>query len=81
MKTLPDSLQYKSRADLKMIVDKKNAERSAVQKEITTLNVQRENYIAAERAKNTSNNNAATLETEVERIIKEQAKRFNMVIQ
>jgi hypothetical protein len=81
MKTLPDSLQNKSRAELQKIVDKKNAERGAVQKEIMTVNSQRENFIAAEKAKNVSNNNAATLETEVEKIIKEQAKRFNMIIQ
>ncbi len=80
MKTLPDSLKNKSRADLQKIVDKKNAERGAVQKEIITINTQRENYIAAERAK-TAGNNTQTLETEVEKIIKEQAKRFNMVIQ
>jgi len=81
MKTLPDSLKNKSRAELQKIVDKKNTERGAVQKEIMTVNSQRENYIAAERAKNVSNNNAATLETEVEKVIRQQAKRFNMVIQ
>jgi hypothetical protein len=81
MKTLPDSLKNKSRAELKMIVDKKITERGAVQKEIITLNVQRENFITAERAKAAGNNNPQTLETEVEKIIKEQAKRFNMVIQ
>jgi hypothetical protein len=81
MKTLPDSLKNKSRAELKQIVDKKNAERGAVQKEILIVNTQRENFIAAERAKNASNNNAATLETEVEKVIRQQAKRFNMVIE
>lgn len=81
MKTLPDSLKNKSRAELKMIVDKKITERGAVQKEIITLNLQRENFITAERAKAAGNNNPQTLETEVEKIIKEQAKRFNMVIQ
>jgi hypothetical protein len=81
MKTLPDSLQNKSRAELQKIVDKKNEERGAVQKEIMTINTQRENFMAAERAKNaTANNNGATLETEVEKIIKQQAKRFNMII-
>jgi len=81
MKTLPDSLKNKSRVELKQIVDKKNAERSAVQKEIMTVNTQRENFIAAERAKAANNNNAATLETEVEKVIRQQAKRFNMIIQ
>lgn len=82
MKTLPDTLKNKSRAELQQIVNAKNAERSSIQKEITTINIQRENFITAERAKVvTGNNNTATLETEVEKIIKQQAKRFNMIIQ
>jgi hypothetical protein len=81
MKTLPDSLKNKSRAELQKIVDKKNAERGAVQKEILLVNTQRENFIAAERAKVAANNNAVTLETEVEKVIRQQAKRFNMIIQ
>ena len=81
MKTLPDSLKNKSRAELQKIVDKKNAERGAVQKEILLVNTQRENFIAAERAKNAANNNAVTLESEVEKVIRQQAKRFKMVIQ
>ena len=44
--------------------------------------MQRDTYIATEKAKNANNkNNAATLESEVEKIIKAQAKRYNMVIQ
>lgn len=81
MKTLPDSLKNKSRAELKKIVNSKNTERGAIQKEIMTVTIQRESFIAAERAKNAANNNAATLETEVEKVIRQQAKRFNMVIQ
>jgi hypothetical protein len=80
-KQLPDSLQNKTTAELEKIVDEKSKERSAVQKEIATLNTQRDAYIAAEKAKNASNKNQATLETEVEKIIKEQAKRFKMQIQ
>jgi hypothetical protein len=81
MKTLPDSLKNKSRAELQKIVDTKNAERSAVQKEIMTVNTQRENYIAVERAKAANNNNTQTLESEVEKVIRQQAKRFKMIIQ
>lgn len=81
MKTLPDSLKNKSRAELKKIVDSKNSERGVIQKEIVTINTQRENYIAAERAKAAANNNTQTLESEVEKVIRQQAKRFNMVIQ
>jgi hypothetical protein len=81
-KTLPDSLQNKTNEELKKIVKEKGKERGNIQKEITTFNTQREAYIATEKAKNAGNkNNVATLETEVEKIIKEQARRYNMVIQ
>jgi len=78
---LADSLKDKSSAEIEMIVDEKAKERAAIQKEITTLNTQRDAYIANEKKNAANKNNAATLETEVEKIIKEQAKRFNMVIQ
>jgi len=81
-KILPDSLKNKTTAELEKIVEEKSKERSNIQKEITTLNTQRDNYIAAEKAKNaTHKNNAVTLETEVEKIIKSQAKRYNMKIE
>ena len=80
-KDLPDSLKNKTTDELKKIVSEKSKERNAVQTEIAKLNTQRDAYIAAEKAKNATNkNNAATLETEVEKIIKEQARRFNMKI-
>jgi hypothetical protein len=80
IKTLPDSLRNKSRAELQQIVTKKNNERSVIQKEIGKLAVKRENYIAAEKLKNTSGKNITTLESEIEKIIRKQAARFNMVI-
>jgi von Willebrand factor type A domain len=80
-KELPDSLKNKTTAELKKIVEEKSKERGAVNAEITSLNKQRDAYIAAEKAKNAATqNNAATLETEVEKIIKEQAKRYKMKI-
>jgi molecular chaperone DnaK (HSP70) len=81
-KTLPDSLQKKSNAELEKMVEEKRQQRAAAQKEIEVLNAKRDAYITAEKAKNATNkNNAANLETEVEKIIKEQAKRFNMKIE
>jgi len=81
-KTLPDSLKNKTNAELEKMVEEKKQQRIAAQKEIETLNAKREAYIAAEKIKNAANkNNAATLETEIEKIIKEQAKRFNMRIE
>lgn len=80
-KELPDSLKNKTTEELKKIVETKSKERSAVNTEIMNLNKQRDAYIAAEKAKNAANkSNEATLETEVEKIIKEQAKRYKMKI-
>ncbi len=78
---LPDSLKNKTRAELKQFVDTKSKERAAIQQQIVTVNTQRENYIAAEKAKNANTKNEATLETEVEKMIKEQVKRYNMSVQ
>ena len=52
----------------------------AVQKEIETVSLNREKFIATEKAKRTTNKNEQTLQTEMEKIIKVQAKRFNVVI-
>lgn len=79
-KTLPDSLQTKSAAEIKKIITVKKTQRTSVQNQIATISKQREDYIIAERKKNEQQNKQATLETEVEKIIKEQAKRFNMKI-
>lgn len=79
-KTLPDSLQNKSAEELEKIVKTKNAERTAIQKEIATVTVNREAYIISEKAKITKPNEA-TLETEVEKMIREQVKRFNMRVE
>lgn len=81
MKTLPPELQNKSRKELQQILQEKSKERNAIQKEIGRVNAQREDFIATERKKNSEKNNEATLETEVEKIIKIQAKQFNMIIQ
>jgi hypothetical protein len=80
-KTLPDSLKNKTTEELKVIVKEKSTQRSGIQKQIGEANTQREKYIAAEKVKHATKNNTATLETEVEKIIKEQARRYNMVIQ
>ncbi|MBL0055398.1 MAG: VWA domain-containing protein [Chitinophagaceae bacterium] len=79
-KTLPDSLQMKSTEELKKVIAVKKQERGLIQRSIETANAQREAYIAAEKKKNAVKNNEATLETEVEKMIKVQAKRYNMRI-
>lgn len=80
-KTLPDSLKNKNTEELKKIIALKKEQRSNVQKQIESVSKERENYIADERKKNAEQNKTATLETEVEKIIKEQARRFNMKIE
>jgi hypothetical protein len=80
-KTLPDSLKNKTTEELKVIVKEKSVQRVNIQKQIGEANTKRETFIAAEKAKNAVKNNTATLETEVEKIIKEQARRYKMVIQ
>lgn len=80
MKTLPDALKNKTREELERIVETNNQQRGQIQKEIGTVTIQREAFITKERAKASEKNSAATLETEIEKTIKEQAKRFNMVI-
>jgi hypothetical protein len=80
MKTLPDNLKNISREQLKDFVVKKTQERSSIQKEIEKVNTQREAYLVTEKTKRASGN-VATLESEIEKIIKSQAKRYNMLIE
>ncbi|MEP7254430.1 MAG: vWA domain-containing protein [Ferruginibacter sp.] len=80
-KTLPDSLKRKTNEQLKQIVKEKASQRSNIQKQIVEENTKREYFIATEKAKGAVKNNTATLESEIEKIIKHQAKRYNMVIQ
>ncbi|HEX6848647.1 MAG TPA: vWA domain-containing protein [Chitinophagaceae bacterium] len=82
LKTLPDSLQKKSKLELEAIVNQKAAERAAIQKEMQEINKKRETYIANEKInKANAGKNSQTLESEVEKIIRVQATRFNMKIE
>ncbi len=78
---LPDSMKNKTKEQLKVIVDQKAQERTATQQQIIELNKQRDAYIAAEKAKRANVKNEQTLETEVEKMIKEQVKRYNMRVE
>jgi len=80
-KTLPDSLKTKNKEQLEAILTQKNIERTNIQNEIKEVSTKRELYINEERVKRAKGNANQTLETEVEKIIKEQAKRFNMKIE
>ena len=81
-KTLPDSLQKKSKTELEAIITQKSNERNSIQKEMQDINKKREAFIAAEKIRKAkAGNNSQTLEGEVEKIIREQATRFNMKIE
>lgn len=82
MKTLPENLQKKSRAEITRIVKEKNSQRGTIQKDITAINTKREIFIAAAKKKTVTNaGNSATLESEIEKMIKQQAGRFNIIIE
>jgi hypothetical protein len=80
MKTLADSLKKKNRQELNQILMSKAAARKALQNQIAGLDIQKDNFIAAEKTK-TAAAQTQTLESAIEIIIKEQVKRFNMKIE
>ena len=81
LKTLPDNLKDKSRSEVKQIVAAKSKERTAIQTKISEVSVKREAYINAEKARRSNNKNEQTLETEIEKILRQQAKKYNLTIQ
>jgi hypothetical protein len=81
VKTLPDSLKNKTKEEIKIIVKQKATDRSKIQTDIANKSIEREKFIASEKAKIATTNKEATLETAVEKIIKEQASRFKITIQ
>ena len=54
-----------------------NNQRSGIQLQIDSVSKKREEYIVAEKKKNVIN--SPTLESEIEKIIKMQGKRFKML--
>ncbi|ULQ52239.1 vWA domain-containing protein [Flavihumibacter fluvii] len=77
--SLPKELQNKSDKELELFIRQTAAERETIQKEITLLNNKREAFLRAEKAKKNSPTEQ-TLETEIEKILKQQAGRYKMVI-
>jgi len=78
-KTLPDNLKNKSTKELFLYVEQKQTDRSAIQKEMQTINDKR-NIFTADAKKKMANTKGQTLETAVEASIREQVKRFKMQI-
>ena len=78
MKTLPAELKHLSREQLKQHVDKKSREREQIQQEIAAVSNRRDAFIAEQKKKQATASNTPTLETEIEKIIRQQAGRFKM---
>lgn len=78
--TLPASLKNKSKKEIEQYIKTKNAERSAIQKNITQLAIKRDAYILAEKTRNYNSNTQPNLQTEIEKIIRSQGKRYNLII-
>jgi hypothetical protein len=81
LNTLPDSLKTKSRSEIKQIVTNKSKERTAIQKTISEVSVKRDAYITAEKARRSTKGSEQTLESEIEKIIRVQAQKYNLKIQ
>ncbi|MDB5251479.1 MAG: von Willebrand factor type [Flaviaesturariibacter sp.] len=77
---LPDSLRNKSGEELKAIVSRMSAEREAVQNNIADLSAKRESWLLTARRNRPLSQAAATLESQVEAIIRAQAGRFHMTV-
>jgi hypothetical protein len=76
---LPDSLKRKSASELEQVVAGKSKQRSEIQNQIAEAAKKRNDYLAEERKKRTSGD--ATLQSEMEKIIREQVKRYNMKVE
>lgn len=81
LNTLPDHLKSKSRVEIQQIVKAKSDERTTIQKEIAAVSVKRDAFIAVEKTRQTTKTNEQTLESEIEKIIRQQAKKYNLTIQ
>jgi hypothetical protein len=80
MTTLVDSLKTRSRKDLRKIVETMAVQRKKVQDQIAELAFKQEEFIKTEKERQKVNE-PQTLQSEIERIIREQVKRVNMKIE
>ena len=74
---LPDSLKGKSKEQIKKFVSSKKNERAQLQIQIAEKSKLRTKYIEEQTKRE---NKGQTLETEIEKIIINQAKKFNIII-
>ncbi|WP_290794303.1 vWA domain-containing protein [Flavihumibacter sp. UBA7668] len=78
--TLPEMLKNKSRAEIKIYIDEQTAKRNQIRKELESVQLNREKFITAEKTKK-SGKSDPTLATEIEKIIRDQARRTGILIQ
>lgn len=78
---LPDSLKSKSLKELQLLVQDKKAQRAYIQRQISAVQQKRDQFLLEERTPNNATAELTTLETEIEKIIKQQVRRFRMVIE
>ncbi|HEX6916275.1 MAG TPA: vWA domain-containing protein [Chitinophagaceae bacterium] len=78
--TLPDSLKGKSKQALQIVVIRKTTERNNIRQELTDLHALRNNYINDEKRRR-GTNGASTLETEMEKLLRIQAREFGIVVE
>lgn len=79
-KYLPDSLKKLNESDLKKYVVTKQKDRDGNQEEITKLTRLRNDFLKAAKDKKSTKTGEPTLETEIEKIIKEQVKGVFMKV-
>lgn len=76
---LPAPMQNLSREELKNLINKNLKERKIIQQEILALSKKRSLFLQEHKAKNKTSGEK-TLQTEIENIIKSQAKRFKLTV-
>lgn len=76
---LPEVIRNKSKAELKLYIESLSKNRKEIQKELEAIQEQREKFIRAEKAKKTGTAEQ-TLATEMEKILRDQARRTGIQI-
>jgi hypothetical protein len=81
VKTLPEAFKNKSKTEIKKIVQETAQTRSLVQKEIGTTSAKRDAFLVEEKKRRANNTKGKTLESEMEKLLIEQAAKFKIEIQ
>ncbi|ULQ56054.1 hypothetical protein KJS94_15505 [Flavihumibacter rivuli] len=78
---LPVTLKNKSEKEIRQFVKTQSEERWSIQKQIAALSIKRDTFLAAEKAKNIKSNHESTLETAIEKMIREQIGKKGMKLE